>query len=131
MNKLIPLVVTTDDLTDVRAFYSDVLGWEVAIEQDGYLQVRHGSDDADPELAFMHPAGGTPFAPALKSFAGDGIIVSVPVADADTHHAAVAANGARDLSAVTDKPWGWRSYNVADPTGVVLDFFHVVEQAAD
>ena len=30
--------------------------------------------------------------------------------------------------APTDKPWGWRSYFVSDPNGVVLDFFHVYKE---
>ena len=25
------------------------------------------------------------------------------------------------------KPWGWRSFEVRDPNGVILDFFHVAE----
>jgi hypothetical protein len=31
---------------------------------------------------------------------------------------------------VLDKPWGWRSFVVRDPNGVLLDFFHVLDKSA-
>lgn len=130
MPKLMPLIVTDADLAAVRAFYTDLLGWEVAMEDDGYLQVRHGSDDADPELSFSDPRVSQLMGTPLASFAGDGLVVSVPVTDADAHHAAVVGNGALPATEPTDKPWGLRSYVVTDPAGIRLDFFHVAAQPA-
>ncbi len=40
--------------------------------------------------------------------------------------AAVSGRGVTPLSAPSDKPWRWRSFSVSDPSGVVLDFFHVL-----
>ena len=101
----------------------------MTIEQGEYLQVRYGKDPAGPELAFMAyteegPMSGHP------PFEGNGLIVSVPTQSADDKYAAVTKSGAPCMSEPTDKPWGWRSFAVADPNGVVLDFFHVAADSA-
>lgn len=125
-SKLFPLVIT-DKLAETKAFYTQTAGFEITIEQGEYLQVRHGHDPASPELAFMAPCTEGPLG-ELPRFEGKGLIVSVPTANADEKHAAIAKRGGRGMSEPTDKPWGWRSFAIADPNGVVLDFFH---EAAD
>ena len=124
--KLFPMFVT-DKLAETKAFYVDKLGWTATYDTPGYLQVR--SDDREgPELAFMAPEGGPDG--ALPSFPGRGVLVSVPVPDADVHHAAVRERGVEPRSSPKLQPWGWRSYHVADPNGVMLDFFHVAAPPA-
>jgi catechol 2,3-dioxygenase-like lactoylglutathione lyase family enzyme len=130
MQKLVPMVVTDVDLARIRTFYADTLGWEVPIEVDGYLQVRHGAAADDPELAFATRDAAEPLGGPLPAFPGDGLVVSVPVADVDAHHVAVARTDATADTAPTNKPWGWRSYVVTDPAGVRLDFCQEVEQPA-
>lgn len=122
---LIPLVVT-DQLTATKAFYTDVLGFSVSIDMDAYLQVRYGDDG--PELAFVQ-SGPLHGVGHVERFDGRGLIVSIPTPDADAAHAAMTARGAVAVSAPSDKPWRWRSFSVADPNGVVLDFFHVLAQS--
>lgn len=129
-DKLTPLIVTDTDIATIRDFYADQLGWEVAVDADGYLQVRHGSTEADPELAFCAPEVAAPMGTPLAPFPGDGLVVSIPVADADAHHRAVARSGAAPATEPTDKPWGARGYIVTDPTGLRLDFFHMVAEPA-
>ena len=119
-NKLFPLIVT-DDLDQSRTYYAEVLGFEVSMEMPGYVQFRVGADPAGPELAIMTPnpdAGHT-------AFGGHGLIVSIPTPNADETHTRYQAAGAHMLSQPSDKPWGWRSFALRDPNGVVLDFFHV------
>lgn len=124
-NSLIPLVVT-DQLAAAKAFYTETLGFAVSIDMDNYLQVRFGEDG--PELAFVQ-TGPLPGVGRVDRFEGRGLIVSIPTPDADAAHAAMTARGAVPLSAPSDKPWRWRSFSVADPNGVVLDFFHVLAQS--
>lgn len=123
--KLFPMFVT-DKIAQTKAFYVDKLGWTATYDMPEYLQVR--SDEPDgPELSFMTPnAGPEP----LPCFEGRGVMVSVPVADADEHHAGTRARGLSPASEPALKPWGWRSYVVADPNGVLLDFFHVAAPPA-
>ncbi|MCA9680680.1 MAG: hypothetical protein KC457_00675 [Myxococcales bacterium] len=124
-NKLLPLFVT-DKLAETKAFYVGELGWRATYDLEGYLQVR--SADADgPELCFMLPGA----VPAMqRRFAGEGVIVSVPVASADEHYNGLLARGLRPLTEPTRKPWGWQSYLIADPNGLLLDFFHVAAAPA-
>lgn len=127
--KLFPLIAT-DELAATRAFYTQQAGCSVTIDRDEYLQVRFGDDPSSPELCFMKtPQGDGPMGD-LKRFDGRGLVVSVPTANADATYAAMKARGATPLSYPADTPWGWRSFAVADPNGVVLDFFHVIDQSA-
>lgn len=127
--KLFPLILT-EDLDATRRFYVDKLGWTATHDLDAYLQVRLHEDPESPELAFMLPGPQGPCDEARVAFAGRGVMVSVPVADADAHHGEVRAAGLEPTSAPSVKPWGWRSYALVDPNGVVLDFFHVAEAPA-
>ena len=120
--KLIPMVVT-DDLRAQREFYADTLGWETVFDMDAYLQVRHGADPADPELAFATDAVSTPMRVPLAAYAGSGLVVDVPVVDVDAHHRSVLDAGVKPATEPADMPWGVRAFIVTDPAGVHLEFF--------
>jgi catechol 2,3-dioxygenase-like lactoylglutathione lyase family enzyme len=120
--KLLPTFVT-DKLAETKAFYVDKLGWTATYDMPGYLQVRSDGREG-PELAFFRPDA-SPDGAKIASFAGGGVFVSVPVKDADEHHAEVRERGLAPASMPEVKPWGWRSYELADPNGVILRFFHV------
>lgn len=126
-NKVFPLIVTAQ-LTETKTYYVERLGAEVVLETPGYLQLRLGSG---AELCFMPPEPKSELGIALRPFAGAGVIFSIAIGDPDRCHARFAALGAQILSPPSDKPWGWRSFTVADPNGVVLDFFEPREQAAE
>lgn len=126
---LFPLIVT-EKLDETRAYYRDVLGAETVSDMEGYFQVRFGEGESAPQLAFMGPRESKELGGRLEAFSGRGVIVSIPTPDADKHHAALRDRKARILHTPTDKPWGWRSFPVRDPSGVVLDFFHAVAQPA-
>lgn len=124
---LIPLLIT-DELTAIRSFYLDDLGCAAVLDQDGYVQVRFGDASDTRELAFTSPDGLGGAMAGASPYAG-GLIVSIAVDDADKYHAHLAERGI-DAPEPTDKPWGWRSFAVPDPTGVVLDFFHAITDTA-
>jgi uncharacterized glyoxalase superfamily protein PhnB len=126
-NKLIPLVIS-DALPAIKAFYVDRIGARTVFDFPEYLQVRFGDDDGDPELAFMRTTGAPQLGPQ-EAFAGKGIIVSILVENADTHHRALVERGVAIELPPSDKPWGWRSFTARDPSGVVLDFFHALAEA--
>lgn len=124
---LFPLFVT-EKLEETKRYYLDKLGFQVTFDQPEYLQVRYGAAGA-PELCFMRPDA-VPNAPPRPVFAGNGVIVSVPTEDADSACKRMQQKGATIEDQPSDKPWGWRSFLVRDPNGVVLDFFHVYKEAA-
>ncbi len=128
-NKLFPLIFT-DKLAETKAYYTEKLGAQVVIDQENYLQVRFGGEEDDPELAFMVPQTMDMLGGVLPRFSGQGLLVSIPTANADASHAAMKKKGADVRVGVLDKPWGWRSYVVRDPNGVLLDFFHALDKSA-
>ncbi|HEX6255588.1 MAG TPA: VOC family protein [Euzebyales bacterium] len=124
---MVPLIIT-DALDVVRAFYVDRLGATTTIEMDTYVQLRFGDIEHTRELAFMAPdQPGGPLA-GQPTFAG-GLVVSVSVDDADKYQEVLVGRGV-DAPEPTDKPWGWRSFTVTDPAGVVVDFFHEIANTA-
>lgn len=123
--KLFPLFIT-DKLTETKDYYEKRAGFRISVEVDGYLQVQHGGEGG-PELCFMKPDK-FPDGKRRATFQGQGVLVSVPVTDADQKHAELKRAGAELLDAPSDKPWGWRSFLAVDPNGVVLDFFHVCKE---
>lgn len=125
--KLFPLFLT-EKLAETKAFYRDQAGFTVTIDMPYYLQVASNTKEG-PELCFMKPDA-FPDGQRRPSFAGAGVMVSVPVADADEKYAALRRAGAEPQTAPSDKPWGWRSFIVEDPNGVALDFFHVYKEVA-
>lgn len=105
-------------LDDVRAFYVDKLGCPITFDMPNYLQVQLTPlGEEGPELAFM----ADPSHPTENS---NPLILSVPVPDADAVQARLDEAGVSIASRAADKPWGWRSLHVVDPSGLVLDFFH-------
>jgi catechol 2,3-dioxygenase-like lactoylglutathione lyase family enzyme len=127
-NKLFPMVIT-EKLAETKAFYVEQAGFEIVHDMDGYLQVRYGADESGPELAFMRPDAAPPLG-KLPAFSGQGLVISVPTQDADATFTAYQGKKVPIVAEPSDKPWGWRSFLASDPNGVVLDFFHVIDQAA-
>lgn len=125
---MLPLVFT-EQFDATRTFYTDQLGATVVMEDgNNYLQVRFGSDEDRPELAFCPPLPKESPIGAQPVFT-QGLMVSIPVDDADAHRKKLVERGV-DVPEPTDKPWGWRSFLLRDPSGVTLDFFHVIADDA-
>jgi uncharacterized glyoxalase superfamily protein PhnB len=124
---LIPLIVT-NKLAETRKYYVEQAGFTATMEQEGYLQVRHG-DESGPELSFVVPDMGPPdmLSPA---FGGAGLILSVRTGDADAKHRELKQAGVKPSSQPSDRPWGWRSFTAVDPNGIVLDFFSLPNEAS-
>lgn len=127
-NRLFPLFVI-DDIETTKRYYVDKLGFTVTWDMPHYLQLRIGESADGPELCFMKPDA-MPDGNVLPKFQGGGAVVSIPVDDADAAHDRMLSKGAKVDSKPTDKPWGWRSYAVTDPSGVSLDFFHVYKDVS-
>lgn len=123
--KLFPLFVTPH-LEATKHFYTQVAGFTPTVDTPQYLQLSSDGKEG-PELCFMKPEAFTD-GKAHPVFEGKGVIVSIPTANADDKHASLLRAGVTPDTTPTDKPWGWRSFLVRDPNGVILDFFHVVNQ---
>lgn len=107
-------VVHTDDPEGTRAFYVDLLGFRVAMDQGGMFMlvspsvpttqviVAWASDDAsDPEVLRVN--------------------MSVEVANVDAAHAEAVERGLDIVYPLTDEPWGIRRFFVREPSGTVVN----------
>jgi len=120
--QLFPLFVT-DKLDETKKFYLSA-GFQVRFDRPEYLQVYY---EGGLDLCFMKPraaSDGTQF----PAFGGKGVVVSIPTKNADEKAMELKERRLPIVSDVEDKPWGWRSFFVADPNGVILDFFHVYKE---
>jgi catechol 2,3-dioxygenase-like lactoylglutathione lyase family enzyme len=100
-----------EDLEASRAFYTDVLGFAVAME--------------DPVLGLTSPANSS--AQVIVSPAGFedpqprfGVDLGAPEA-VDAAHAAALERGLRVVYPIRDEPWGVRRFFVEDPSGTIVN----------
>lgn len=120
--QLFPMFITPK-LKETKQFYLKA-GFQVRYDMPEYLQVTYDGVD----LCFMTPhAAGN--GEGYPEFNGQGVVVSIPTKNADQKSAELAERRISMLNEIEDKPWGWRSFHVKDPNGVILDFFHVYKEA--
>ncbi len=127
--KLFPLVKISD-LTQTKFFYINNLGWSLALEMPGFLQVHHPAS-VETTLSFsvappamVQPNGSVGL--EQKPFLGQGFAFSVEVPDADQECQRLKEKGIEPIHPLTDQPWGWRSFHIVDPNGIILDLYHPI-----
>lgn len=120
--QLFPLFITSK-LAETKKFYL-AAGFQIRFDLPEYLQVSY---DGGLDLCFMvpHAASNGKDYPA---FGGKGALVSIPTRNADEKAAELRERRLPIVNDLEDKPWGWRSFHVQDPNGVILDFFHVYKE---
>lgn len=100
-----------EDLDASRAFYTEVLGFEVAMEEP----VLGLTSPANSSAQVLIPATG--FEDPQPQF---GIDLGDPDA-VDAAHAAAVQRGLRVVYALRDEPWGVRRFFVEDPSGTIIN----------
>lgn len=124
---LYPLI-TTPAMAAARDFHVRHFGFRVLFEADWFVYLSGPGEDGarGATLAFMtpdHPSR----PPGPEVFDGDGMILTLEVADAAALHEKLRREGAPILHPLTDEPWGQRRFMTRDPAGVRVD---VVQQIA-
>ena len=116
VNKM-ALLVNTDKLDQVRAFYTENLGFRVTFDGEGYLGLTATGDKA--EIGFMLPN------PEHNSmpYGGDGVTLCLEVESPDAEHDRLRSKGIKAGMPLEDYPWGDRAFTVLDPTGVQIYLF--------
>jgi catechol 2,3-dioxygenase-like lactoylglutathione lyase family enzyme len=99
--------IRSDDIDGSRAFYSGLLGFDVAMERDKFLLFTSPSD---PKIQ-VSLNGDFDTLPA-------GFVVDVGTADrVRSIHDAAEEQGLRIVEPLDDKPWGIRRFSLLDPSG--------------
>lgn len=115
-------VVHTDDLPGTRAFYEDLLGFRVAMEEDGLLMLVSPSEPTTQVIVVW--ASDTAMDPA-----GRALTMSVEVEDVTAAYAAAQDRGLEIVRPLTDEPWGIRRFFVREPSGALVNVAsHIAEQ---
>lgn len=101
--------ITSDRLEESRAFYVDLLGFEVAMDM-GWIVTVASPNNPTAQISLMRQDAAAPTQPQI----------SVEVADVDAVYAAVQHH-AEIVYPLTDESWGVRRFFVVDPNGVVIN----------
>lgn len=95
---------------ECKAFYRDVLGLDIAMDQ-GWIITFRSDEAANPQVSVMSEGGsGTP-APDI----------SIEVDDVDAVYERATSAGYEITYDITDEPWGVRRFYVRDPAGKILN----------
>lgn len=111
--------VLTEKLAETKAFYTEKLGFGVTFENEFYLLLHTPNHEA--EISFLlpnHPSQQPFFHPA---FQGQGVYLTIEVADVDGLYADLKAKGVNIEVEIRDEPWGDRHFAIKDPNGIGID----------
>jgi hypothetical protein len=99
--------IRSDDIEATRAFYADLIGFNISMESGKFLLFTSPTDNnvqvsVNGDLAALPP----------------GFIIDVGTADrvTDIYHQAIAQQ-LRIVEEPDDKPWGIRRFSLLDPSG--------------
>jgi uncharacterized glyoxalase superfamily protein PhnB len=120
-------IVVTDNLRECRDFHARWFGLEVIFEADWIAVLSAGG--GAPAIAFMH-SGHPSTPPSPAAYKGDGMFLTLQVADAAAEFERLAAAGLRFDLELRDEPWGQRRFGVVDPSGMWVDVVEQIEPAA-
>jgi lactoylglutathione lyase len=112
------VILFVADLERSLAFYRDVIGLQLRLRGDGYLEfasgaARFGLYDRERLEELTGQAPDAPRGP------GGEVVFLVPDVDAEAARLRVA--GATILKGPLDRPWGHRTLHVEDPDGFVVE----------
>lgn len=99
-----------EDPSASRAFYTEVLGLEVAMDL-GWIMTFAAPGKPEMQISVMGEDASASVRPD----------VSIEVDDVDAVHATVQRLGYEIVHPLTDEPWGVRRFFVRDPSGKVLN----------
>ena len=97
------------DLETSRAFYVDVLGFEVAMDM-GWIITFASPENPTAQISVIRTDDATPH----PDF-------TLQVMDVDATHARALAHGHDVVYPLTDEPWGVRRFFLRDPNGKIVN----------
>lgn len=118
------IVLIVEDLDRSLAFYTQVLGIKLQHRAEQFAQLDTG---ATRLALFTRDAMAETLSMPLQTPAANapGFELGFKVADVDAAYQELRNNGAPEVIAPTDRPWGQRTAYVRDPDG------HLIELAQD
>ena len=111
--------IVTKRLRESKTFYQQVLNFGVTFENDFYLLMHTPGHTA--EISFLLPDHPTQQALFQKSFAGQGVYLTIEVADVDAEYKRIKSLGIPIVIDIRNEEWGDRHFAIKDPNGVGID----------
>ncbi|MCB9838562.1 MAG: VOC family protein [Phycisphaeraceae bacterium] len=108
--------ITTDRIEATRDFYTDLFGFNIAMDMGWYVCLASPSN---PTAQIQLIRG--------DAAANANGAISIEVADPDAIHATATAAGAEIVYPLTNEPWGVRRFFVKDPNGVTINVMRHIE----
>jgi len=111
--------IITSKLNETKEFYTKVLKFGVAFENEFYLLMHTPNQQA--EISFLlpdHPTQQPLFKPA---FNGRGIYLTIHVDNVDEEYARIKTLNIPIAVDLRDEPWGDRHFAIVDPNGIGID----------
>lgn len=102
--------IKSDRADESRSFYSDFLGFDVAMDM-GWIVTFASPSNPTAQITLLGESDSSETFPH----------VSVEVEDVDALHAKAVERGLRIVYPLTDEPWGVRRFYVADPNGTIIN----------
>jgi catechol 2,3-dioxygenase-like lactoylglutathione lyase family enzyme len=102
--------IASDKLDACRAFYTGLLGFQVAMDM-GWIITLVSPSNPTAQVSVLREDASAPVVPQ----------VTVEVSDVDAVHAEALRRGLEIVHPLTDEPWGMRRFFVKDPSGLVLN----------
>lgn len=99
-------------------FLQDHFGFTEAMSADGFVSLTR--PDAGFNVIFLRTGLGTFKPTSLAEVAATGLLIVFEVADIDAEYARIQAEGVPILTPIETEAWGERYFQVADPSGIVI-----------
>jgi len=112
-------VIFVRDMTAMRRFYEEVLGFPLLREFTGWYEYRIGGNT----LALARPSRTAADAPVPKGTAALQLAFKVSLPEVDTCADELVRRGVDLLSPPTNQPFGHRTVFFRDPDGNLLEFY--------
>jgi catechol 2,3-dioxygenase-like lactoylglutathione lyase family enzyme len=107
-------VIVTDDPVATRRFYEEFLGFDVVMEEDGFLMFSSPSVATTQVIVVWRSP--TALDPAARQ-----LTMSLEVRDVDAAYADARRRDLEIVHPLTDEPWGIRRFFVREPSGAVIN----------
>lgn len=110
-------IITTKH-QESKAFYTEIMGWNVNFENDFYLLIGNNQGQ---QISFLLPNHPTQKPLFQSEFNGKGVYITVEVEDVDSEYQRIKNLGVPIAIELRDEPWGDRHFAIVDPNGIGVD----------
>lgn len=111
--------IITSKIAESKKFYTEMLDFGVAFENDFYLLLH--TPDSSAMLSFLLPDHASQQPLFRPAFQGKGVYLTIEVEHVDALYQQLKARGAEIIIELRNEPWGDRHFAIQDPNGVGID----------